>query len=140
MTLIPSLGKTKFLRDDWGDIVYETDSAGNKTPVLNPDYDPTVEYISRIDRPEWEHVGLLGKVVMRDDGSCEVGGYAFPNADGIACGRPFDGGYPVLKRISEDKVLVFITGTKFLATSPKYDDGGGGEEWENPEFPELPIY
>lgn len=28
--------------------------------VLNPSYDPAVEYTGRIDRPEWDAVGLLG--------------------------------------------------------------------------------
>lgn len=32
---------------------------------LNPDYDPSQAYISRADRPEWDTVGLLGKLRMR---------------------------------------------------------------------------
>jgi hypothetical protein len=31
---------------------------------LNPDYDPNQSYISRADRPEWDVVGLLGKLRM----------------------------------------------------------------------------
>ena len=32
--------------------------------VLNPDFDPSVEYTPRQDRPEWSPVGLLGKVPL----------------------------------------------------------------------------
>lgn len=32
---------------------------------LNPDYDPTLEYISREHRPEWDTVGLMGKLRLR---------------------------------------------------------------------------
>ena len=30
--------------------------------ALNPDYDPSMEYIPREQRPEWNVVGLLGQV------------------------------------------------------------------------------
>lgn len=34
-------------------------------PILNPDYDPNLEYVSRDRRPEWHAVGLLGQVHLR---------------------------------------------------------------------------
>ena len=34
-------------------------------PKLNPDYDPSQEYTSREDRPEWNMVGLLGQLPLR---------------------------------------------------------------------------
>jgi Peptidase_G2, IMC autoproteolytic cleavage domain len=34
-------------------------------PILNPDYDPNREYISREQRPEWHCVGLLGQLHLR---------------------------------------------------------------------------
>jgi hypothetical protein len=33
--------------------------------VLNPDYDPTQEYIPRENRPEWNIIGLLGQVPIK---------------------------------------------------------------------------
>ena len=33
---------------------------------LNPDYDPAQTYVPRSDRPEWDAVGLLGKLVAVD--------------------------------------------------------------------------
>jgi hypothetical protein len=33
--------------------------------VLNPDYDPTLEYVPRSQRKEWSAVGLMGKLALR---------------------------------------------------------------------------
>lgn len=52
-------------------------------PRLNPKWDATKEYIPRSQRPEWVAVGLLGKLLLRDDGTCEVNGYCKPNDEGI---------------------------------------------------------
>jgi hypothetical protein len=51
----------KYLRDDYGS--YVLDENGERQ--LNPAYDPDVEYISREDRPEWDCVGLMGKLRIR---------------------------------------------------------------------------
>jgi hypothetical protein len=51
----------KYLRDDYGS--YVLDETGERQ--LNPAYDPDVEYISREDRPEWDCVGLMGKLRIR---------------------------------------------------------------------------
>jgi chemotaxis protein histidine kinase CheA len=53
--------KQKYLRDDFG--AYILDEDGHR--VLNPDYDEDAEYISREDRPEWDTVGLMGKLRIR---------------------------------------------------------------------------
>ena len=34
----------------------------NSERVVNPDWDPDAEYVAREERPEWEPVGLLGRV------------------------------------------------------------------------------
>jgi hypothetical protein len=34
--------------------------------VQNPDYDPNREYVPRSERPEWDPVGLMGKLVIRN--------------------------------------------------------------------------
>lgn len=51
----------KYLKDEFG--AYVLTSSGTK--VLNPEYDPEQEYISRENRPEWITVGLLGKIWCR---------------------------------------------------------------------------
>ena len=51
----------KYLRDEFG--TYILDENGDRQ--LNPAYDPDVEYIPREERPEWDCVGLMGKLRIR---------------------------------------------------------------------------
>ena len=51
----------KYLRDDYGS--YILDSNGERQ--LNPAYDPDQQYVNREDRPEWDCVGLMGKLRIR---------------------------------------------------------------------------
>ena len=51
----------KYLRDEFGS--YLLDENGDRQ--LNPAYDPDVEYIPREQRPEWDCVGLMGKLRIR---------------------------------------------------------------------------
>lgn len=74
--------------------------------VLNPDYNPNEQYIMRENRKEWGMVGLLGQVVVIDDGTCVVGGYVKPSANGI--GTASNNGYRVMKRIDENHIKVLV--------------------------------
>jgi hypothetical protein len=63
----------KYLRDEFGTYIledYEVEDEDGNTVVqqrrkLNPAYDPDAEYISREQRPEWDCVGLMGKLRLR---------------------------------------------------------------------------
>ena len=63
----------KYLRDEFGTYIqedYEVEDEDGNTVVqqrrkLNPAYDPDVEYIPREQRPEWDCVGLMGKLRIR---------------------------------------------------------------------------
>ena len=63
----------KYLRDEYGTYIqenYEVEDEDGNTVIqqrrkLNPAYDPDVEYVSREDRPEWDCVGLMGKLRIR---------------------------------------------------------------------------
>jgi hypothetical protein len=63
----------KYLRDEFGTYIQEDceveDEDGNtiiqQRRKLNPAYDPDVEYTSREERPEWDCVGLMGKLRIR---------------------------------------------------------------------------
>ena len=74
--------------------------------VLNPDYDPNEEYIMRENRKEWGIVGLIGQIIMIDDGTCTVGGYVEPSTNGI--GTASNNGYRVMKRIDEKHIKVLV--------------------------------
>ena len=98
----------KYLRDVFGEFIY--DSNGNK--IISEDYQETQEYIPRSERREWDMVGLIGKLVMVDDGSCIVGGYCRPRADGS--GRASKSDVPTrcrcMKRIDNTHIKVFLKG------------------------------
>ena len=113
--------KGKFVIDEWERIQHhevilpaEKDKEGNiiilerkeMQPVLNPEWDPQREYIPRKKRLEWVPVGMIGKVLVRDDGSCEIDGYCMPNDEGIATNS--EQGYRVIKRTGENQVLVLL--------------------------------
>lgn len=111
----------KYLRDEFGAIITEPveypavlDDDGNVVeeahteyePVINPDYDPTREYIPREQRPEWAPVGLVGQIIMLDDGTCEVNGFATSADEGIATKADVITNYRVIKRIDSNHIVV----------------------------------
>lgn len=75
----------------------------------NPDYDASKKYVERKDRPEWDYVGMIGVLPLRDDGTCKPGGFAKCGAGGVAtaadeweCHKTFF----VIERVSENVVKV----------------------------------
>ena len=77
-----------------------------KAPVINPDYDPEQEYTKRADRPEWSAVGMMGKLYVRDDGTCQVNGYCKP-VNGVATAST-SGTMRVIERVSDNVIRVVI--------------------------------
>jgi len=92
------------LNQETGQIETQTEMIRQYVPKVNPAYDPTREYQPRAERPEWSAIGMMGKLIVRDDGTCRPNGYCRPNAKGMATAS--EGGYPVLKRIDTDMVLI----------------------------------
>jgi len=72
----------------------------------NPHWTPDKEYIPRQERKEWDTVGMLGQILLRHDGTCEVNSYCKANKDGIATKSAE--GYRVMKRISDTVVLILF--------------------------------
>lgn len=92
----------------------EVDDEGNVIPahvemrkILNPDYDPNCEYVSREERKEWDAIGFIGKLIMVDDGTCEVNGYCTATDGGKATKSDVKTNYRVLSRIDETHIKVF---------------------------------
>lgn len=75
---------------------------------LNPAYDGTKKYQARTERPEWDAVGLLGKLVAVDDGTCQVNGWATVGEGGIATASNERTRYRVMCRLDESHVRVMI--------------------------------
>lgn len=114
--------KGKFVTDDFGRVQYhdvtvpaELDEDGNiiseehteRQPILNPKWDNAAEYVPRKDRPEWAAVGVLGKLIVYDDGTLQSGDLCRCGENGTAV-KSVKNGYPVLKRIADDKVLIWL--------------------------------
>ena len=77
----------------------------------NPDYDQTQEYIERKDRPEWDCVGMLGVLAVRDDGTCGVNGYCRVADGGIATAADaYIPGttYRVIERVADNVIKVIF--------------------------------
>ena len=108
----------RFLRDSFGNYLKEmiedeyTDENGEtqvrmvESYIINPEFDPEISYIPRAERTEWSPVGMLGQLIVRDDGSCEVNGYCGVSDDGIATATQT--GYRVIERVSENLVKVIL--------------------------------
>ncbi len=77
-------------------------------PKVNPDYDANLDYVRRKDRPEWAVVGLLGKLFVRDDGTCQVNGYACVGADGILTAAAEKTNMRVLSRTADNIIRVLL--------------------------------
>lgn len=114
----------QFMRDEFGTFIKENrketivetdfDEDGNPIEVekevdvefykVNPDYNPDVPYTFRLDRPEWDAVGMLGVLSVYDDGSCQVNRYCKCGNDGIATAS--DKGYRVIARLQDNIIKV----------------------------------
>lgn len=117
----------RYLTDDFGRIIYEDYDIEHEevkdkntgevleeawtehihAPKQNPDYDTTKTYTKRADRPEWQIVGMMGKLYVRDDGSCVVNGYA-DVVNGIATKATGKTNMRVMERINDSIVRVLL--------------------------------
>lgn len=76
-------------------------------PRINPAYNENEEYVNRYWRPEWDAVGLMGKLFVRDNGSCQIGGYVKPD-NGIAIPSAEKTNMRVLKRVNDNVIQVLL--------------------------------
>ena len=116
----------KFVTDDFGRLIYKEqqfqcepvlDKNGNVikeawvetsyAPLVSSDYDPSKPYIKRENRPEWQIVGMMGKLYVRDDGSCVINGYA-DVVNGIATKAAGKTNMRVMERINDSIIRVLM--------------------------------
>ena len=116
----------KYLKDKFGRVIWEpveqfieqyNDETGETEAIsvgfmpqrkLNPNYNPEQEYVPRAERKEWDTIGMLGKLHVIDDGSCEVGGYATVGLNGKAMNSFTKTNMYVMKRIDETTILILL--------------------------------
>ncbi|KFN02537.1 peptidase G2 [Bacillus clarus] len=97
----------RYKTDAWGKRQYISDPYTNETqPLLNTEWNPSCKYISRRERTEWLPVGLIGQMLVRDDGTCEAHGYCRPNDEGIA--TKAENGFFVIRRTNTNQILILF--------------------------------
>lgn len=92
----------KYKTDVYGRLIYDE----SHNLMLNENYNDTLEYIPRGARKEYSKVGLLGQLVVQDDGTCKINGYCTASANGVA--TKSDSGYRVIKRIDETHIKIIL--------------------------------
>ena len=126
----PMRWQGKYLNDEWGRPVYENievaytetiseqDENGelvfrevqktrtDRVRKINPDYNPNQEYIPRENRKEWDAVGLLGKLLVEQDGTLVAGSFCKSSTDGVA--TKSESGYYVMRIINEHQALILF--------------------------------
>ena len=115
----------KYLTDNFGRIIYEQKEAFSTSinpetgeeeivslgffpePKINPIYDKSKPYTNRKERPEWDAVGMMGKLYVRDDGTAKVNGYVVAD-NGIATASISRTNMRVMERVSENVIRVCL--------------------------------
>ena len=112
----------RWVRDEFGSVVYKdievNDYADDGITVTgthtitrkmqSEDYDSSLEYIERKERPEWACVGMVGVLHVRDDGTCIPGDFCKCGNGGVATytsERGFDTFF-VLERTGDNIIKV----------------------------------
>ncbi|MBF4500239.1 hypothetical protein IRY55_02590 [Savagea sp. SN6] len=90
------------LRKEYTEINEDGEEETYEWFVENPEYDKNASYTPRSERPEWDAVGLMGKLYWIDDGTLEVGDYATVGSNGVATKGDKSNGWRVMKRISKN--------------------------------------
>lgn len=91
--------------DDDGNLIHDKYTVEEK--IINPEYNPEEEYIPRSKRKEWATIGLIGQMIVVDDGTSIPGKKCKCGDNGIAT-LSDNGGYRVLSRIDENHIKIFI--------------------------------
>lgn len=74
--------------------------------IENPDYNPELQYTPRTERLEWTAVGMLGKLVVVDDGTCQINGFCSVGQNGEATAS--ESGYRVIARLDNNHVKIIF--------------------------------
>ncbi len=110
----------KYLADDFGVYLLEPDldpdgyETGHTRRVLNPDNDPSLDYVRRVHRPDWQTVGLLGKLWVLTDHDNIVPGQRVTVGDGGKAIPASVGGWHVMATKTSNEhgrmLRLFFTG------------------------------
>lgn len=95
-----------------GEVMYVESEYTKRVMKRSKDYDQNlqIKYVQRKDRKEWDYVGMMGVIPVRDDGTCLPDHFCKCTTGGIATiaeERNFDT-YYVIERISDNVVSVIV--------------------------------
>lgn len=94
-------------RDDDGNVIQE--ACETTEWIEAEDFDNDREYTPREQRKEFGYFGMLGKVVVIDDGSCQEDGYCYPNDNGIATNEnDSNKGFYVMERLDNSHIRILL--------------------------------
>lgn len=106
--------KGMYLHDVFGRPIVEKLTPNDETEPggmafkLNPAYDHTAKYLPRTQRPEWDAVGMMGKLVAVDDGTCQVNGWCTVGEGGRATHSEIRTCYRVIARLDATHVKILL--------------------------------
>lgn len=109
---IPKLDKDgKAILDKNGKIVMGTVTIPERIEIgykKNPEWKPDNDkpFVTRDKRKEWAAVGLMGRILVRDDGTCMKNGFCKHSNGGMA--TKSDSGYRVLQRTGPNIIEVLF--------------------------------
>lgn len=75
---------------------------------LSAEFKKDQQYIPRSDRREWDAIGLMGKLVLTDDGTCVPNKYVASKDNGIGTHSETKTNIRVMKRIDKTHVQVML--------------------------------
>ena len=95
--------KGTYKRDVFGSMLTDENDL-----MQSEEFDPSRNYVDRAHRQEFSPIAYVGKVVMVDDGTCEVNGYCRSADNGIATKSEQITRFRVRDRLDETHILVRI--------------------------------
>lgn len=94
----------RFQKDVYGRVLLDAEGI----PITNEAYDETQHYVERVNRKEWATIGLLGQLVVEDDGTCLVNGYCKVLSGKATYAEEAENSYRVLKRVNNTHILILF--------------------------------
>lgn len=117
----PLAWQGKYDNDKWGRPIYKdveadyesmengeriTKTRTDYVRKLNPDYDPVEIYKPRLDRREWDAVGMVGKLLVQHDGTLQQDRFCMPGVNGIA--TLAESGYYVMEILDTTRARIIV--------------------------------
>lgn len=95
--------KNKYKTDIFGAVI--TDSDNNS--IISDDFDGSQQYKSRSSRKEWSPIGLMGKLIVVDNGKCKPGNY-IQAQNGVAIPCDHKTKARMMRRVDENHIKVLL--------------------------------